>query len=69
MDFFGKKSDNAMLNDFLNALNGGSSGVDNRSLFRQSNDETPRKNNGLDPFLDDSLPDDFVFNGWGGLDE
>ena len=68
MDFFGKKSDNAMLNDFLNALNGGASGVTGSSLSRKS-DRRSDKNNGFDSFLDDSLPDDFVLNGWGGLDD
>ena len=68
MDFFGKKSDNAMLNDFLNALNGGASGVTGSSLSRRSEDRS-RRNDGFDSFLDDSLPDDFVLNGWGGLDD
>lgn len=43
MDFFGKKSDNALLNDFLEALNGGSSGVSSSSLFRTSDVERLRK--------------------------
>lgn len=69
MDFFGKKSDNALLNDFLNALNGGASGATGSSFNRRSDDGRARQNNGFDSFLDDSLPDDFVFNGWGGLDD
>ena len=69
MDFFGKKSDNAMFNDFPEALNGGSSGVSSSSLFRTSDVERLKKNNGFDPLLDDSSDDDFIFNGWGGLED
>ena len=43
MDFFGKKSDNALLNDFLEALNGGASGVSSSSLFRTSDVERLKK--------------------------
>ena len=68
MDFFGRKSNNALLNDFLNALNGDNPGVKSSSLSRRSEDRS-RRNDGFDSFLDDSLPDDFVFSGWGGLDD
>jgi hypothetical protein len=68
MDFFGRKSNNALLNDFLNALNGDNPGAGSSSLSRRSEDRS-RRNDGFDSFLDDSLPDDFVFSGWGGLDD
>ena len=51
MDFFGKKSDNALLNDFLNALNGGAFGVSSSSLFRTSDVERLKKTTDLIPSL------------------
>lgn len=47
MDFFGSKSDNAMFNEFLEALNGGSSGVSSSSLFRTSDVERLKKTTDL----------------------
>ena len=68
MDFFRHKSDNALINDLLKVLSGETPGVTGSSLRRRS-DKCPGKNNGFDPFLDDSSPEDYVFNGWGGLDD
>ena len=67
MNFFNQKSKPISFLDIAKLLSDNSDNLNKITSGNQNSDYSSC--DGFDPIWDDNLPDDYVFSGWGGLDD
>ena len=68
MSFFNRKSNNDPLRDFWK-MAADCTGNQRDGSCKTIVTKVERRSCSVNPELDDNLPDDYLFNGWGGVDD